>query len=106
MSSPVEDKTKSPVDIILTEGANSFLREIIVPEGNVTIGKKIMDLAFPEKGIIAMISRNNEFLTPKGTTVIQPNDLLIVLYESDSILDQVYDLLELDRKFEEAKEYM
>ena len=106
MSSPVEDKTKSPIDIILTEGANSFLREIVVPEGNIAVGKKIMSLAFPEKGIIAMISRNNEFITPKGTTVIEPNDMLIVLYEKDEILDEVYDLLELDREFEEAKEYM
>lgn len=106
MSLPVEDKTKSPVDILLSDGANSFLREIVIPAGNRAVGKQIMALDFPEKGIIAMISRNNEFITPKGTTIIKPNDMLIVLYEKDEILDEVYSLLELDRHFEEEKEYM
>src|SRR5699024_4317213 len=106
MSLPVEDKTKSPVDILLSDGANSFLREIVVPEGNIAVGKQIMELGFPEKGIIAMISRDNVFITPKGTTVIKPNDMLIVLYEKDEILDEIYSLLKLDRKFEEDKEHM
>lgn len=106
MSLPVEDKTKSPVDLLLSEGANSFLREIIIPSGNVAVGKQVMDLDFPEKGIIAMISRNNEFITPKGTTIIQPSDMLIVLYENDEVLDNVYNILEIDRKSEEDKELM
>lgn len=106
MSLPVEDKTKSPVDILLSDGANSFLREIVIPPGNTAVGKQIMTLNFPEKGIIAMISRNNEFITPKGTTVIEPNDMLIVLYERDEILDEVYELLQLNRKLEEGKEHM
>lgn len=106
MSLPVEDKTKSPVDILLSDGAHSFLREIVIPEGNMAVGKKIMALNFPEKGIIAMISRNNEFITPKGTTVIEPNDMLIVLYERDEILDEVYELLNMNRKLEEGKEHM
>lgn len=106
MSLPVEDKTKSPVDILLSDGANSFLREIVVPDGNMAVGKNIMSLNFPEKGIIAMISRNNEFITPKGTTIIEPNDMLIVLYERDEILDEVYELLHLNRKLEEGKEHM
>lgn len=106
MSLPIEDKTKSPVDILLAEGANSFLREIMVPSGNYAVGRQVMDLGFPEKGIIAMISRNNEFITPKGTTVIEPNDMLIVLYEKDEILDDIYTLLEMDRKLEEEKELM
>lgn len=106
MSLPVEDKTKSPVDLLLSDGANSFLREIVVPEGNIAVGKQIMELGFPEKGIIAMISRDNVFITPKGTTVIKPNDMLIVLYEKDEILDEIYSLLKLDRKFEEDKEHM
>lgn len=106
MSIPVEDKTKSPVDILLSDGANSFLREIVVPEGNIAVGKQIMELGFPEKGIIAMISRDNVFITPKGTTKIQPDDMLIVLYENDVILDEIYNLLKLDRQLEEEKEHM
>lgn len=106
MSLPVEDRTKSPVELLLAEGANSFLREIHIPQGNPIIGKQVMDLGFPEKGIIAMISRNDEFLTPKGTTLIEPEDMLIVLYEKDDILSDIYTLLGMDRREEEEKELM
>lgn len=103
MSLPFGQKTRSPVDYLRTEGGHTFLREIMINEDNETVGKKVQELGFPDKGIIAMISRNNEFITPKGTTVIEPNDMLIVLYENPDILDDVYSQLGLNRWFEEQK---
>lgn len=103
ISLPVEEKTKSPVDVLRTEGGHTFLREIMIPSDNETVGKQVVDLKFPEKGIIAMISRDNEFLTPNGMTVIKPNDMLIVLYENESTLDEVYDQLGMNRWKEERK---
>ncbi len=104
MSLPTGNKTKSPVDVLRTEGGHTFLREINIPEDNSTVGKQVKELEFPEKGIIAMISRNNEFITPNGTTVIKPNDMLIVLYENPKILDDIYSQLGLNRWQEEQKE--
>lgn len=104
LSLPVEDKTKSPVEALITQGGNNFLREIIIPPDNPTVGKRVMDLNFPKNSIIAMISRRNQFLTPNGTTEIYPKDMLIILYEKDSTLDDVYELLGMDRETEEAKE--
>lgn len=103
LSKLTKEKTKSPVEAIRTE-EHTFLREILIPENNPTVGKQVMDLKFPEKGIIAMISRNNEFLTPNGSTIIKPEDMLIVLYEDPDTLDEVYYQLGLDRIEEEAKE--
>lgn len=104
MSLPIEEKPISPVDVLRTEGGHTFLREIVIPHDNPTVGKQVMDLQFPEKGIIAMISRNNEFITPNGTTVIKPKDMLIVLYENDETLTEVYNQLGLDQLEEELKD--
>ncbi len=103
MSLPAGQKTRSPVDYLRTEGGHTFLREITIDENNETVGKQVQELNFPEKGIIAMISRNNQFITPKGTTVIEPHDMLIVLYENPKILDNVYSQLGLNRRIEEQK---
>jgi len=106
LSLPMESRSTSPVDVIQTHGAHSFAREIIIPEDNFAIGKQVSELNFPQDGIIAMISRNDQFITPKGTTVIQPKDMLIVLYEKDKALDEVYQRLGMNREYEEHKANM
>ena len=101
VSLPGKVKPRSPVDTFLNEGAKSFLREIIIPEDNHTIGKRIVDLEFPRKAIIAMISRNDKFITPIGSTEIEPNDMLIVLTEDQRTLVEVYESLHLNMEQEE-----
>ena len=98
---PGKAKIKSPVDTFLSDGVKSNIREIIIPENNFSVGTKIVDLKFPKRAIIAMISRNEKFLTPNGATKIQPNDLLIILSEDKNSLHEVYERLNLDVPQEE-----
>lgn len=98
---PFKVKPKSPVDAFLADGAKSFIREIIIPENNHSVGKPIVQLKFPKKAIIAMISRDDKFLTPNGTTEIEPNDMLIVLTEDNETLSEVYESLGLNMIKEE-----
>ncbi|HSP83246.1 MAG TPA: TrkA C-terminal domain-containing protein, partial [Gillisia sp.] len=101
VSIPGKVKPRSPVDTFLNEGAKSFLREIIIPEDNHIIGKRIVELKFPRKAIIAMISRNDKFITPIGSTEIEPHDMLIVLTEDQRTLVEVYESLHLNMEEEE-----
>jgi cell volume regulation protein A len=100
---PFKVKPKSPVDAFLADEAKSFIREIIIPENNHSVGKAVVQLKFPRKAIIAMISRNDKFLTPNGATEIEPNDMLIVLTEDNETLKEVYQSLGLDMIKEEEE---
>ena len=100
---PFKAKPKSPVDAFLADGAKSFIREIIIPENNHSVGKRIVQLKFPRKAIIAMISRDDKFLTPNGATEIEPNDMLIVLTEDSETLREVYKSLGLNMVKEEEE---
>lgn len=102
---PFKVKPKSPVDAFLADGAKSFIREIIIPENNHSVGKRIVQLKFPRKAIIAMISRDDKFLTPNGATEIEPNDMLIVLTEDSETLKEVYESLGLDMVKEEDESF-
>nr|WP_245558412.1 hypothetical protein [Fulvivirga imtechensis] len=51
---------------------------------------------FPKTAIIAMIKRNGNFLTPKGATVLEPLDTLIVLSENEEGIDLVHESLNLN----------
>ncbi|MGY5848868.1 potassium/proton antiporter [Salegentibacter sp. F14] len=101
---PMKVKPKSPVDAFMADGAKSLLNEIEIPENNHSIGKRIVDLKFPRKAIIAMISRGDKFITPNGNTIIESNDILIVLTEDKETLHGVYQSLNLSPKLKEEEE--
>ena len=95
---PLRVKPKSPVDAFLSDGTKSLIKEITIPKANYSIGKRIVDLGFPRKAIIAMISRDGKFLTPNGSTVLQPEDTLIILLEDKGSLEGVFESLYIDPK--------
>ena len=65
------------------------MREIKISQNCKAADTKIIDLGFPKNAIIAMIKRNEKFLTPKGSTVIHAGDTLVVLSEDEEGLDDV-----------------
>lgn len=93
---PMKVKPKSPVEAFLSDGTKSLIKELIIPEDNYSVGRKIVELGFPRKAIIAMISRNGKFLTPNGSTIIEPHDTLIILLEDKSGMDGVLESLYID----------
>lgn len=96
VSLPMKVKPKSPVDAFLSDGTKSLIKEITIPVDNYSIGKRIVELNFPEKAIIAMISRDEKFLTPNGSTELEENDTLIILLENQKSLQAVYESLYID----------
>ncbi len=93
---PSKAKPRSPVDTFLNDGVKSLIREIIIPEDNHIVGKRIVDLQLPKRAIIAMISRDNKFITPSGSTQILPHDMLVVLTEDKQSLIEVFQKLRMD----------
>lgn len=92
---PKKAKRISPVDAFLADGTKSLIKEITIPPDNFSVGKRIVDLHFPKNAIIAMISRNGQFLTPNGATEIAEDDTLIVLMENQRNVAAVYNSLHL-----------
>ncbi len=86
---PEKVKPKSPVDLFLADDAKSIIREFSIAHSNPIINKRIVDLDFPKKAIIAMIKRGDKFITPNGATTIEPEDTLIVLSEDENTLEAI-----------------
>jgi len=98
VSSPEKESSRSKMDEFMEDEAKARLVEIEIPEDNHVVGKQIVDLKFPSNASIAMINRNKTFLTPKGSTVLEAGDTLVVLSDTYSGIRSVYELLELDFK--------
>ncbi len=90
---PAKVRPKSPVEQLLNDDAKSEYLEINISKNSPVIGKRIVDLDFPKNAIIALIKRNGNFIIPKGSTIIEENDVLMVLSEDEKSLELVNKLI-------------
>jgi cell volume regulation protein A len=92
---PERVKQRTLTDLVLLESTKRELTEIIIPDGNPSVGKPIVQLEFPKTAIIVMIRRNDKFITPGGSTMLEPSDKLFILSEDGDSLKKVYECLEI-----------
>jgi cell volume regulation protein A len=83
LDAPWINRTSYPIEFEKTEGVDAELTDIIVPYNSEAEGKMIRDLNVPEKCLIMLISRNDKFVIPSGSTIIEGGDVLLVLSNTE-----------------------
>ncbi len=83
VDAPVQSKPKFPLEPNPVEGFRSQLKEIAIPAGSAFEGKAIVELGLPEKFLVILIARENDFLIPSGGTILQQGDTMLVIADSD-----------------------
>jgi len=95
---PDQAKQLSATDMLLNENPKAEMKEILISKDCFAVDKKIVELGFPKNAIIAMIKRENSYLTPNGSTKIEAGDTLIVLADRPSIFNDVYKSLQIEKQ--------
>lgn len=93
---PETVKPMTAADFHLSEDARTALTEITIPPDSFAVGKKIVELHFPQAAIITRISRGDKFIAPNGSTRIEANDELTVLTNSENGIIRIYECLKLE----------
>ncbi|MEP3836453.1 MAG: potassium/proton antiporter [Algibacter sp.] len=91
---PEQAKRLTATDLLMSDNPKAEMKEILITSGCFAVDKKIVELGFPKNAIIAMIIRDNNYMTPNGATVIKAHDTLIVLADKPNVFDEVYKALE------------
>lgn len=94
VSVPERMARKSLLDMEMDEGARSRLFELDVLKGAPAVGKPIIQLDLPAKVFIVLIRRDQKYQVPGGTTVIQENDHLLIMADSDAGDEKLHQLFE------------
>ncbi len=102
VSVPEKAKQRTPPDIELSDTMKSELTEIEIDDKSPAVGKRILDLGFPRAALIALIKRRGRFITPNGSTVIEPGDKLVIIAENADSLKLVHECLDVKEKLENA----
>lgn len=56
----------------------SGLIEATIPDDSAAVGKHLLDLGLPKRTYVILIGRNGQCFVPDGSTVVEPNDSLLV----------------------------
>ncbi|MGQ1909078.1 potassium/proton antiporter [Marinifilum sp. RC60d5] len=94
---PEVQKIVSAAEALNQEHPSSILKKISISEGADIVGKKVVDLNFPQNSIIAMIERDKQYFTPNGSSVIEASDVLNIITDKKENLQKVYESLSLSR---------
>jgi cell volume regulation protein A len=101
LDAPASDKPAYPIELEPAAGITSALVDIEVPAGSAIGGKQIVDARFPKAALIVLIARGKEFIVPKGGTIIQPFDRLLVLADKEE-LAQTRAIVEVEARNQNA----
>jgi potassium/hydrogen antiporter len=75
--------------ISLSEDVKSELLELEIANNSNAAGKRIVELGFPKSALIVLISRDKQYLTPRGNTVIEAGDKLMVMTDDTRAIKDV-----------------
>ena len=86
---PEKLKPISEIDQLVLDLPKSSLQEFEVLPDYYAVNKRIVDLNFPKSAFIIMIKRNDEFIRPGGSTIIEAKDNLMVLADDSEDFEEV-----------------
>ncbi|MCU0472936.1 MAG: potassium/proton antiporter [Bacteroidales bacterium] len=92
---PEKAKLRSPTDIELTDSVKSVFTKIVISHKSSVIGKQIVQLGLPKTTLISFIQRDDKYIIPDGSTILNPNDILFLLTENKAALARVFDCLDM-----------
>lgn len=76
-----------PLEFTPTEGIKSTMFELKVSPASVVVGKQIVDLHLPDDVLVMLIGRGNDFVVPRGGTVLHADDTMLVLAKPGALLE-------------------
>ncbi len=93
--SPMDTRKRYPIELEQFEGMDVSLTDVLVPYNSDVVGKTIAQINVPVNALVVLISRDEKFIVPNGSTVIEEGDVLLVLANDEDIksLQDVLDML-------------
>jgi cell volume regulation protein A len=87
VDSQVKEQTRYPIELEPSVDTKAALKEVEVVEGDYALGKQILELGLPDNVLITLINRDGKFFVPRGSTVIEGHDKLLILSEKKDVAE-------------------
>lgn len=85
LDAPLEGRPERPLEFLPGRRTTSRLEEFEVQPGSKAAGRQIVDLRLPKTTLVVLISRREDYVVPKGGTVLEAGDRVMVLAETGDL---------------------
>ena len=77
-------------DVEFAEEIKSAMTEIYISEETLKYGKNLIEMPLPDKTLVVMVKRREQFFVPTGQTELHVGDKLLVITDDDEALKETY----------------
>lgn len=85
VATPPDAKKKYPIEFEHSDAIDASLVDMIVPYDSDIVGKAIAAINIPARALVVLISREDKFIVPNGSTVLEGGDVLLVLANDEDL---------------------
>ncbi len=93
LEAPLSPRREYPLEFVPTRKSRSEMIEVAIGPESRAANRQIVELHLPRTALIVLIAREDDFIAPRGATVVRPGDVLLVLADKDE-LDAVRAILD------------
>ena len=79
LDAPFVMKVKSPIEFESRQGNENDLFDFYIAENSGVVGKTVVEIGLPKESLIVLINRNEQYVVPRGGTIIESGDILLIL---------------------------
>lgn len=87
---PTRYKEFEDFDVEFSEEIKSAMTEIHISEETLQYGKNLMEMPLPDKTLVVMIKRGEQYFVPTGQTELHAGDKLLVISDDEDALKETY----------------
>jgi cell volume regulation protein A len=85
LAAPLPGRSRFGMELEPQEDSNSELVELVVPPGSPAAGRQIVKLGLPAGTLIILLAKGKEQFSPRGDTVLEEGDTLLILTTSETV---------------------
>ncbi len=87
---PPKYKKFEDFDVEFAEEIKSAMTEIHISEDTLNYGKNLIEMPFPDKTLVVMVKRGEQYFVPTGQTELHAGDKLLVISDDEDALKETY----------------
>jgi cell volume regulation protein A len=87
---PQKYKAFEDFDVEFAEEIKSAMTEILITEETLQYGKNLMEMPLPDKTLVVMVKRGEQYFVPTGQTELYAGDKLLVISDNEEALRETY----------------
>jgi cell volume regulation protein A len=79
VAGPLRQRRPLPLESVGAADGDTDLHELTIPTGSPAADRQLVDLHLPQGALVVLISRDDAFVVPQGSTVLQAGDTVLLL---------------------------